>query len=72
MGLEGDIKKAIETSGQSRYRIAKETGVSQAHLSRLMSGQRGLGVDMLERLAAHLELEIIIRPKRGRSRKGNG
>ena len=72
MGLEGDIKKAIEASGQSRYRIAKETGVSQAHLSRLMSGQRGLGVDMLERLAAYLELEIIIRPKRGRSRKGNG
>ena len=69
-GLEDRIRKAIEASGQTRYRIAKETGVSQAHLSRLMSGERGLGVDMLERLAAYLGLEIIIRPKRRRLRKG--
>ena len=70
-GLENTIRKAIETSGQSRYRIAKETGVSQAHLSRLMSGERGLSVEMLERLAPHLGLEIVIRPakRRGRASK---
>jgi len=64
--LEDRIRAAIKSSGQTRYRIAKETGVSQAHLSRLMSGERGLGVGVLERLAAYLGLEIIIRPKRRR------
>ena len=63
------ILEAIKQSGQTRYRISKETGVSQAHLSRLKKGKRGLGVDTLERLADYLDLEIIIRPKR-RKRKG--
>ena len=67
--LEDTIRKAIETSGQSRYRIAKETGVSQAHLSRLMSGQRGMSVEMLERLAPYLGLEIVIRPAKRRGRE---
>ena len=66
--LEDGIRKAIESSGQTRYRIAKETGISQAHLSRLMSGERGLSVEMLERLAPYLGLEIVIRPAKRKRR----
>jgi transcriptional regulator with XRE-family HTH domain len=62
------IRKAIERSGQTRYRIAKGTGVSQAHLSRLMSGERGLSVESLELLADHLGLRITVRPKHQRRR----
>lgn len=60
------ICEAIEASDQTRYRIAKDIGISQAHLSRLMSGERGLSIDTLERLADYLGLEIVIRPKRRR------
>ena len=60
------ICEAIEASDKTRYRIAKDTGISQAHLSRLMSGERGLSIDTLERLADYLGLEIVIRPKRRR------
>ena len=63
------ICDAIEASDRTRYRIAKDTGISQTQLSRLMSGERGLSIDALERLADYLGLEIIIRPKR-RRRKG--
>lgn len=63
------ICEAIEASDKTRYRIAKDTGISQAHLSRLMSGERGLSIDTLERLADYLGLEITIQPKR-RRRKG--
>jgi transcriptional regulator with XRE-family HTH domain len=60
------IRRAIEQGDRSRYRIAKDTGISQSHLSRLMSGERGLGTEAAERLADYLGLEIIIRPKRRR------
>lgn len=63
------IRKAIEVSGKTRYRIAKDTGISQPRLSRLMSGERGLSYDALEKLTDYLGLEIVIRPKR-KQRKG--
>ena len=62
--IVGRIRKAIEASGKTRYRIAKESGVAQSQLSRLMSGERSLSVETLERLAECLELEIVIRPVR--------
>ena len=63
------ICDAIEASDKTRYRIAKDTGFSQAHLSRLMSGERGLSIDALELLADNLGLEVTNQPKR-RRRKG--
>ena len=63
------ICEAIEASDKTHYRIAKDTGISQAQLSRLMSGERGLSLAALEQLAEYLDMEIVIRPKR-RLRKG--
>ena len=63
------ICEAIEASDTTRYRIAKDTGISQIQLSRLMSGERGLSIDALETLADYLGLEIVMIPKR-RRRKG--
>jgi transcriptional regulator with XRE-family HTH domain len=57
------ICEAIEASGQSRYRIAKRTGISQTQLSRLMTGERGLSFEASERLAEYLGLEITVRLK---------
>ncbi len=57
------IRKAIEASDKTRYRLSKETGIDQAQLSRLMSGKEGVSVENLERLAEALGLEIVIRPK---------
>ena len=62
------VRKAIAASGKSRYRIWQETGISQAQLSMLMDGTRGLSIEALERLADCLGLDIVIRRK-GR-RKG--
>ena len=65
-GVVEQIRKAIEMSGKTRYRIAKESGVAQSQLSRLMSGERGLSVETVERLAECLGLEIEIRSTRRR------
>jgi len=68
--LTDTIRRAIETSGQTRYRIAKETGIAASQLCRLVNGESGLRVESIEKLADYLELEIIVRPKRRRSQKG--
>ncbi len=68
--LLDDIRAVVEGSGKTRYHIAKDLSISQAHLSRLMSGERGLSIEMWERLTQYLGLEIVIRPKRRRTKKG--
>jgi len=64
------MRDAITESGKTRYRIAQESGVAESVLSRLMSGERGLSVDVLERLADCLGLEVVIRPKRSKRNRG--
>jgi len=65
------IRKAIKAGGVTRYRIAKDTGVSQSQLSRLMIGERGLSIEALERLADYLGLRIVLKPKRRKKRGKN-
>jgi transcriptional regulator with XRE-family HTH domain len=65
-GLMSTIRKAIEASGHTRYRIAKETGIAASQLSRLVNGETGLSVESIEKLADYLGLEIVVRPKRRR------
>jgi len=60
------IRKAIETGKKTRYAISKETDISESQLSRLMSGERGLSIEALERIADCLGLEILIRPRKKR------
>lgn len=57
------IRKAIKTGDKSRYRLWKETGIDQSHLSKIINGDAQLSLDSLERLAEALDLEIVIRPK---------
>jgi hypothetical protein len=65
-----EIRKAIRASEKSRYRLWQETRITQSQLSRLMTGEAGVSVDNLERLADALGLEIIIRPgKAGKAKE---
>jgi predicted transcriptional regulator len=60
------LRKAVDQSGMSRYRIAKLIGTSEATMSRFMSGQRGLSMEVTDRLFALLELTITRKPKRSK------
>jgi transcriptional regulator with XRE-family HTH domain len=63
------IVAAVKASDQAPGAIAKGAGVARSQLSRLLSGERGLNTDTIERLADYLGLEITIAPKGG-MRKG--
>ena len=56
------IRHAIDSSGLSRYRIAKEINIAQATLSRFMTGKGGLSMSSLDRLADLLGLDVVARP----------
>ena len=57
MSFSDEIRKAITKSGLTRYRIAAESGVSEATLSRFMSGS-SMTTDSLDKIAAVLRLRV--------------
>lgn len=59
----------MKESDQTPYAIAKGAGVARSQLSRLLSGERGMTMDTIERLADYLGLRITIEPK-GKTTKG--
>lgn len=67
--LNDAIREAIRASNETPYAIAKGSGVARSQLSRLLSGESGLSVESIERLADYLGLRITIEPK-GKTRKG--
>lgn len=56
--LTDQLRQAIDDCGLTRYRIAKETGVSESTLSKFYLGQRGLSMDALNALGECLQLTI--------------
>ena len=63
MRLSDQVRSAITTCGLTRYRIAQETGISEATLCRFMSGERGLTMTALDTLAEFLDLRLTMAGK---------
>jgi transcriptional regulator with XRE-family HTH domain len=62
MKLSDQIRRAVDASGLSRYRIAKEIGVAESTMSRFMAGS-GLETANLDALADLLGLDITVGKK---------
>jgi transcriptional regulator with XRE-family HTH domain len=61
MKFSDQVRQAIRECGFTRYRIAKDTGVSESALSRFMAGKGNLNLDTLDRLAGVLGLTLRAR-----------
>ncbi len=57
------LREALEKAPESRYRIAQLTGISESHLCRFVQGTRGLSLDNLDVLCAHLDLQLTKKDK---------
>lgn len=68
--LTNAIRAAVKASNQTPYAIAKGANVARSQLSRLLSGESGMAVDTIERLADYLGLRITIEPKSKPRKKG--
>ena len=58
--LSDQVRNAIDNSGLTRYRIAKETQIDESALAKFYNGHQGLSLKALDRLGEYLGLEIII------------
>lgn len=58
--LTDQLRQAIDDSGLTRYRIAKETGISESALAQFYNGHRGLSMKSLNALGEFLELKIVL------------
>ena len=61
--LSDSVRKAIDECGESRYAIAKATGIDESALAKFYNGHRGITTDTLDRLAEYLELRIVMERK---------
>jgi hypothetical protein len=59
--VSDQIRAAIDAAGVTRYRISKDTGISESMLSRFMGGSRGLSMEALDTLGEYLDLEVVRR-----------
>lgn len=55
--ISAQLRKAIETSGMSRYEISKLTGIEQSRLSRFISGGN-LTMDQIDTICKLLKLTL--------------
>jgi hypothetical protein len=58
MSVSEQLRKAIAESGDTHYRIWKETGINSRNLDRFVTGQTELGGRNIDRLCEYLGLEL--------------
>ena len=56
--LAETLKRAINKSEMSRYEIAHKADVSEAVLSRFLSGERGITLETAGKIAKVLKLQL--------------
>jgi hypothetical protein len=57
--ISQQLRQAILASEKSRYRIWKETGVSQASLCKFVAGTTGLTTEHIDTIGQCLGLELV-------------
>ena len=57
--ISHQLRKAIDASGMSRYRICKEIGLPESTMSHFMAGECGLALSTVDRLGELLGLKIV-------------
>jgi plasmid maintenance system antidote protein VapI len=53
------VRQAILESGQTLYRVAKDSGVPYATLHRFVTGERSVSAETLDKLCAYLGLRLV-------------
>ena len=62
--LSEQIRRAVAARGESLRALAKATAIDPATLCRFMTGERGLPMKTLDRLADYLDLNITVGRKK--------
>ena len=63
------LRRAIKTASVTRYRIAVDTGISEAVLSRFVNSKVGLSMETVDLLCGYLGLKLV--PENKPEKKGS-
>ena len=66
--LSDQLRAVILDNEKSRYRISKETGITEAGLSRFVNHVSGISLDTIDKIGECLGLEITTRQERGKKK----
>jgi len=69
--ISEQLREAMLAADVSRYRIAKDIGVTEALLSRFMNGVAGIGPETIDKIGEYLGLRLV-GPKRKRKKNSKG
>lgn len=58
------LRECIEKSELSYNQIAQNAGVPTPSITRFVAGERGLSMDVIDRLAKYFQLELTDKPKK--------
>jgi plasmid maintenance system antidote protein VapI len=58
--LSVQLAEAILSCGQTRYQIAKATGITEATLSKFVNGHHGLSQETVDVLGEYLGLCLVV------------
>jgi hypothetical protein len=53
------LRAAVLNADVTRYRISKDTGISESILSRFVRGDAGLSMEYVDRLCERLDLRLV-------------
>ena len=67
LSLADQLRQAIEDSGLTLYRIAKDSGVHYGMLYRFYVGERDMRLQTADKLAGYFQMRLTrpIKPKKG-------
>jgi predicted transcriptional regulator len=68
--VSDQLKDAILNCGQTRYRIAQETGITEATLSKFIHGHHGLSLETVDTLGKYLGLKLVVSKPTHNATKG--
>jgi plasmid maintenance system antidote protein VapI len=67
--LSEQLRDAILNADVSRYRMARDIGVTEALLSRFINGGAGLGQATIDKVGKYLGLQLVASQKLARKTK---
>jgi plasmid maintenance system antidote protein VapI len=57
--MSATVRQSVLASGQTLYRVAKDSGVPYATLRRFVTGERAITVATLDKLCAYFGLRLV-------------